>query len=136
MVKIWDERRLVLPVNYFLEKPFQNWTRTTSSIMGTVFIFVDYGFPVDELRNELPNMLQGNKNWDGKVTNIQLTDTKQSYMELRILLSSTDSSKNWDLRVDIREKTLKYIQTNFPETFAKIRYKQMDEQNSQKSVAI
>ena len=104
--------------------------------MGTVFIFVDYGFPVDELRNELPNMLQGNKNWDGKVTNIQLTDTKQSYMELRILLSSTDSSKNWDLRVDIREKTLKYIQTNFPETFAKIRYKQMDEQNSQKSVAI
>lgn len=62
VVKIWDERRLVLPINYFLEKPFQNWTRTTSSIMGTVFIFVDYGFPVDELRNELPNMLQGNKN--------------------------------------------------------------------------
>lgn len=136
VVKIWDERRLVLPVNYFLEKPFQNWTRTTSSIMGTVFIFVDYSFPVDELRNELPNMLHGNKNWDGKVANIQLTDTKQNYMELRILLSSTDSSKNWDLRVDIREKILKYIQTNFPETFAKIRYKALDELHSQKSVTI
>ena len=126
VVKIWDERRLVLPVSYFLEKPFQNWTRTTANIMGTVFIFVDYAFPIDELRNELPNMLKGNPNWDGKVANIQVTDTNQHYMELRILISSTDSSKNWDLRVDIREKALNFIQTNYPETFVKIRFQEKE----------
>ena len=126
VVKIWDERRLVLPVSYFLEKPFQNWTRTTSYIMGTVFVFVDYGFPIDELRKELPNMLNGNPNWDGQVANIQVTDTNQHYMELRILVSSSDSSKNWDLRVDVREKALHYIQTNYPDTFVKIRYQQKD----------
>ena len=124
VVKIWDERRLVLPVSYFLEQPFQNWTRTTAYILGTVFVFVDYGFPIDELRKELPNMLEGNPNWDGQVANIQVTDTNQHYMELRILVSSTDSSKNWDLRVDVREKTLRYIQANYPDTFVKIRYQE------------
>ncbi len=126
VVKIWDERRLVLPVSYFLEQPFQNWTRTSAYIMGTVFLFVDYGFPVEELRNELPNMLKGNPNWDGQVANIQVTDTNQHYMELRVLVSSSDSSKNWDLRVDVREKALRYIQTNYPDTFVKIRYQQKE----------
>ncbi len=133
VVKIWDERRLVLPVSYFLEQPFQNWTRTTANIMGTVFIFVDYGFPIDELRKELPNMLKGNANWDGKVANIQVTNTNQHYMELRILLSSVDSSKNWDLRVDIREKALRYIQTYYPDTFVKIRYQEMNVINNLQS---
>lgn len=128
VVKIWDERRLVLPVSYFLEQPFQNWTRTTSFILGTVFLFVDYGFPIDELRKEFPNMLKGNPNWDEKVANIQVTDTKQNYMELRMLMSSTDSSKNWDLRVDIREKALRFIQTNYPDTFVKIRYQENEKE--------
>ena len=127
VVKIWDERRLVLPVSYFLEHPFQNWTRTTAYILGTVFIFVDYGFPVDALRDALPTFLEGNPNWDGKVANVQVTNASQHYMELRILVSSPDSSKNWDLRVDMREKALQFIQTNYPETFVKIRIQQKEQ---------
>lgn len=129
VVKIWDERRLVLPVNYFLEKPFQNWTRTSASVLGTVFIIVDYSFPVDELRKALQIMVKEDENWDGRVANIQVTNALQHYKEIRILVSSVDSSKNWDLRVTIREKALDYIQKNYPETFAKIRIKQETEKD-------
>lgn len=128
VVKIWDERRLVLPVNYFLEQPFQNWTRSSAFILGTVFILVDYAFPVDALRDALPGFLEGNSNWDGKVVNVQVTNAAQHYMELRLLMSSSDSSKNWDLRVDVREKALKFIQANYPESFVKIRVTQNEKE--------
>ena len=126
VVKIWDERRLVLPVNYFLEQPFQNWTRTSAFILGTVFIFVDYTFPVEALREALPTFLKGNPDWDGTVANVQVTNATQQHVELRLLVSSVNSSKNWDLRVDVREKALKFIQTNYPETFVKIRVLQKE----------
>lgn len=121
VVKIWDERRLILPVTYFLEKPFQNWTRSTSQIIGTVFIHVDYTFPVKAIRDILPEMLNGNHNWDGRVSNVQVTNSTDRYKEIRILLSSTDSSANWDLRTYIREKLIDFINENYPETFARIR---------------
>lgn len=121
VVKIWDERRLVLPVTYFLEKPFQNWTRTTSSLLGTVFLYVDYSFPVDSLREYLKEILETHPNWDRRVANIQVTDIKQNYKELRVLLSSINSSINWDLRVDIREKLIDFINTTYPGTFVKTR---------------
>ncbi|MFT3739501.1 MAG: mechanosensitive ion channel [Breznakibacter sp.] len=121
VVRIWDERRLVLPVNYFLEKPFQNWTRTSANILGTVFVNVDYNFPVNDLRDELPRMLEGDANWDGRVANVQVTNVTDRSKELRVLLSSADSSKNWSLRVGIREKVVDYIQHNYPDAFVKIR---------------
>lgn len=121
VVKIWDERRLVLPVTYFIEKPFQNWTRTSSNILGTVFLYTDYSVPVDVLRKQLDVFLTNHPKWDGRVANIQVTDTKERYMELRILLSSTDSSRNWDLRVDIREKMIDFLNKEYPGCFAKTR---------------
>ncbi|MDD3079493.1 MAG: mechanosensitive ion channel [Paludibacter sp.] len=121
VVKIWDERRLVLPVTWFLEKPFQNWTRTSADILGTIFMYVDYAFPVDKLREKLAALVKDNPNWDKRVANIQVTDQTNRHKELRILVSSADSSKNWDLRVDLREKLTDYIQQEFPESFAKIR---------------
>jgi len=126
VVKIWDERRLVLPVTYFLEKPFQNWTRSTSSILGTVFLYVDYDMPVEALRKKLTELLQTHPKWDRRVANIQVTDTKQNYKELRVLLSSMNSSVNWDLRVDIREKLIDYINTEFSGSFVKTRFEQID----------
>jgi small-conductance mechanosensitive channel len=123
VVKIWDERRLVMPVTSFLEKPFQNWTRTNSAIMGTVFLYVDYSFPVDAIRKILPDMVKGNSDWDGRVLNVQVTKASEQCKEIRILLSSTDASKNWDLRADIREKLIDFINVNYPDTFAKIRIK-------------
>lgn len=121
IVKIWDERRLVLPVKYFLENPFQNWTRNTANILGTIFLYVDYGFPVDALRKHLNIILEGHPHWDKRVANIQVTDTKERYKELRVLLSSKDASYNWNLRVDIREKLIDYINKNYPDSFVKYR---------------
>lgn len=123
VVKIWDERRLVLPVTYFLEKPFQNWTRTSADITGSVFLYVDYYFPVESLRNILPEMLKGCVDWDGRICNVQVTDTTEQYKEIRVLLSSADASKNWDLRTEIREKLIDYINANYPDAFSKIRIK-------------
>jgi small-conductance mechanosensitive channel len=125
VVKIWDERRLVLPVNYFLEKPFQNWTRTNADIMGTIFLYVDYSFPVENIRIALPDMLKGNPDWDGRIWNVQVTKATEQYKEIRVLLSSADASKNWDLRTVIREKLIDFINDNYPDTFAKIRIKSL-----------
>lgn len=123
VVKIWDERRLVLPVTYFLEKPFQNWTRSTANIIGTVFLYVDYGFPTDVLRKILPDMIKDNPDWDKRVLNVQVTGTNERFKEVRVLVSSSDSSKNWDLRTLIRENLIDFINANYPESFAKIRIK-------------
>ena len=123
VVKIWDERRLVLPVTWFLEKPFQNWTRTRADITGSIFLYVDYSFPVESIRIALPDMLKGNPDWDERVLNVQVTKTTEQYKEIRVLLSSADSSKNWDLRAAIREKLIDFINVNYPDTFAKIRIK-------------
>ena len=121
VVKIWDERRLMLPVNYFLEKPFQNWTRTSADIIGTVFFYVGYDLPVQAIRDFVPGILKDNANWDGRVFNVQITNTNELYKEMRILVSSSDASKNWDLRTEVREKVIDFIQANYPECFAKVR---------------
>ena len=121
VVKIWDDRRLVLPVTYFLETPFQNWTRSTANITGTIYIYVDYGFPVESLRTVIPGIIKGNSNWDGRVFNVQVTKASEQYKEIRVLLSSSDASKNWDLKTLVREKIIDYINANHPDSFAKIR---------------
>lgn len=121
VVKIWDDRRLVLPVTYFLETPFQNWTRTNARITGTIYIYVDYAFPVESLRKVIPGIIKEDSNWDGRVFNVQVTKASEQFKEIRILLSSVDASKNWDLRTFVREKIIDYININHPESFAKIR---------------
>lgn len=126
VVKIWDQRRLVLPISYFLEKPFQNWTRISSDILGTVFIYTDYTIPVDELRKELTRILthEGNTLWDKKVGIIQITNTSEKGIELRILISSTNASLNWDLKCLVREQMITYIQKNFQDCLPRIRLEQ------------
>lgn len=121
VVKIWDERRMMLPVTYFLEKPFQNWTRSSADIMGTVFFYVGYDLPVQAIRDFVPEILKDNPNWDGRVFNVQITNTNELYKEMRILVSSSDASKNWDLRTEVREKVIDFIQANYPDCFAKVR---------------
>jgi small-conductance mechanosensitive channel len=123
VVKIWDERRLVLPVTWFLEKPFQNWTRTSAQITGTVFIYVDYNFPVESIRSAMPDILKKIADWDGRFWNVQVTKATEQYKEIRLMLTSADSSKNWDLRAAVREELIDFINTNYPDTFAKIRIK-------------
>jgi small-conductance mechanosensitive channel len=121
VLNIWDQRRLILPINYFIEKPFQNWTRTTSELLGTVFLYVDYTFPVEGLRQELNRLLNLSDLWDKRVGIIQVTDAKEKTIELRALVSARNSSQAFDLRCYIREGLLKYISENMSDALPKNR---------------
>jgi small-conductance mechanosensitive channel len=121
VVRIWDLRRLVLPITYFIEKPFQNWTRTSADILGTVFLYVDYDVPVDALRQELTRILESSPLWDRKVNVLQVTDAKERTVELRALASASNASDAWDLRCEVREKLVAFIQKNHPASLPRVR---------------
>jgi len=114
VVKIWDLRRLVLPVSWFLDRPFQNWTRVSSDILGTVFIYADYTVPLEPLRKELTRICSESALWDRKVCGLTVTDATAQVMEIRALVSAKDSSLAWDLRCLVREKLIVFLQKNYP----------------------
>ena len=114
VVRLWDWRRLIVPLTYFIEKPFQNWTRESSAIMGTVFIHTDYAVPVDQVRQKLDEIVRNSKLWDGRVANLQVTDAKERSIELRALVSARTASACWDLRCEVREKLIAFLQQDFP----------------------
>jgi small-conductance mechanosensitive channel len=116
VVNIWDKRRLIVPTTYFIEKPFQNWTKTSSEILGTVFLYTDYTVPFDEIRKELTRILHSTDLWDGQVNNLQVTNSQPQNVEIRALMSAKDSSIAWDLRVYVREKLVTFLQQNYPES--------------------
>ena len=116
VVKIWDMRRLILPISYFVEKPFQNWTKTSADILGTVFLYVDYGVPIEKLRDKLSKILKKTDLWDGKTSIIQVTATTEKCVELRVLVSARNSPDAWNLRCIVREKLVEYIRKNYPES--------------------
>ncbi len=116
VLKIWDERRLILPINYFIEKPFQNWSRISSEITGTVFLYLDYSVPVDELRRELDRLLKTTDLWDGRKNVVQLTNAKENVVEIRALVSAANSSDAFDLRCYIRENLIRYVRDNYPDS--------------------
>lgn len=121
VVRVWDKRRLVVPTTYFIENTFQNWTRSSADILGTVFIYADYNLPFDEIRKEQTRLLNSTDLWDGKVNVLQVTNTTEKTVELRVLVSAKDSPTAWDLRVFLREKLLQFIQKNYPESLPKAR---------------
>jgi len=121
VVRVWDLRRLVVPITYFLEQPFQNWTRSSADIIGTVFLYVDYTVPLDALRVELTRILAASRHWDGKVNVLQVTDAKEHTLEIRALASAADASLAWDLRCEIRERLVAFIQQKYPESLPRLR---------------
>lgn len=121
VVRIWDQRRLVLPITYFVEKPFENWTKTSADIWGTTEFFVDYSMPVDAMRKQLTNILQKTDLWDGKINSLQVTNTDEKTMKVRALMSAKDSGKAWDLRCFVREEMIAFLQKNYPEHLPKLR---------------
>jgi len=118
---IWDERRLILPINYFIEKPFQNWTRRSSEILGTVFLYLDYNAPVELIRMEFLRLLQGHELWDKRVAGLQITNASEQTIEIRALMSAASSSESFDLRCFIREKLVAFVNENHPECLPKTR---------------
>lgn len=121
VVRIWDLRRLVLPISYFIEKPFQNWTRTSASIIGTVELYTDYSVPVDPLRAHLLDLLAKTELWDKQVQVVQLTETYPDVVKIRILVSAADSPTAFDLRCYVRENMIAFINARYPEALPKTR---------------
>jgi small-conductance mechanosensitive channel len=120
-VRTWDLRRLVLPITYFVEKPFQNWSRVSTDLLGTVILYLDYQVPTGELRKELKRLVENNPKWDRKVCGLQVTDAKQSTIEVRALISSTDPGKAFDLRCEVREGLIEFLCRNYPESLPRVR---------------
>jgi len=121
VVKIWDLRRLIVPITYFIESPFQNWTRTSADILGTVFVYADYTMPIDAVREELHNILKKSDHWDGKVCVLQVTNASDRTMELRALMSAVDASAAWNLRCEVREKLIEFIKREYPQALPRVR---------------
>lgn len=120
-IRIWDERRLVVPLSYFIEKPFQNWTRVSAQLLGSVYLWVDYTLPLDEIRKALKEIIEPHPLWDKRFWNLQVSDATEKTMQIRVLATSADSGKGWDLRCDIREKLIAYIQKNHPQSLPRFR---------------
>ncbi|WP_292289869.1 mechanosensitive ion channel family protein [Marivita sp.] len=121
VVRIWDWRRMVVPLSYFIEKPFQNWTRESASIIGSVYWYLDYTVPVADVRKQLEEIVGKSPHWDGNVVNLQVTDTDKDTIAIRGLMSARTSPQAWDLRCEVREKLIDWLQKTHPEALPRLR---------------
>jgi small-conductance mechanosensitive channel len=137
--RIWDLRRLIVPITYFIEKPFENWTRISAELLGTVLLYADYTVPVQAVREELRRIVEASELWDGRVCALQVTGASERTVELRALVSASDSSKAWELRCEVRERLIEFIRRNCPEglprTRAEIRLGEREHLDSQSFAA-
>lgn len=114
VIRIWDDRRMIVPLEYFIQNPFQNWTRNTSELTGSVVFWVDYRMPIAPLRERLQHIVDAAAEWDRRVCVLQVTDVSERAMQLRVLVSAGDSGRTWDLRCKVREQLIAYMQAEFP----------------------
>jgi small-conductance mechanosensitive channel len=121
VVRIWDWRRMVVPLSYFIEQPFQNWTRESAGIIGSVYWYLDYTVPVARVREKLKEIVEASPHWDGKVVNLQVTDTDKDTVAIRGLMSARTSPQAWDLRCEVREKLVAWLQEEYPEALPRLR---------------
>jgi small-conductance mechanosensitive channel len=113
VVRLWDLRRLIVPLTYFIERPFQNWTRKTSEVIGTVFIYVDYSLPVAPIREEFHRILKETKLWNSKTAALQVTDFTEKTMQIRAIMSANNASAAFDLRCFVRERLVCFLQQSY-----------------------
>lgn len=118
VVRLWDLRRMILPLSYFIEKPFQNWTREATAMIGAVMLYVDYRAPVAAIRAKAEEIVKASPRWDGQTLNVQVTDFNHDSMQIRILASSRQS---FDLRCEVREQLIDWLQREHPEALPRAR---------------
>ncbi|WP_396617223.1 mechanosensitive ion channel family protein [Lysobacter soli] len=121
VVRIWDERRLVVPLQWFIENPFENWTRTTSQLLGTAFLWLDYRTPMAEVRKALQHICETDERWDGRVCVAQITDSDQSTLQVRLLVSARNSGDLFDLRCAVRERMIEFLNASHPYALPRVR---------------
>jgi len=127
-VRTWDLRRLVVPITQLVEKPFQNWSRVSTELLGTVILYLDYQAPMGELREELKRLVENNPKWDKRVCGLQVTDAKQSTIEVRALVSGADPGKLGDLRCEVREGLINFLVHHYPESLPRSRNVSVDDE--------
>ncbi len=125
VLRIWDDRRLILPLTYFIERPFQNWTRYNSQLLGSVFIHADYGMPLAPLRAEVERIVKAAPEWDGRFFNLRVTDTTERTMQIRVLCTAASSALAFDLRCTVREGLIDFMQREYPQFLPKMRIEDM-----------
>ncbi|TBY74685.1 mechanosensitive ion channel [Rhizobium leguminosarum bv. viciae] len=121
VLQLWDWRRLILPLSYFIENPFQNWTRESSALIGTVMIYLDYSVPVDAVRGKIEEIAKASTLWDRRVVNVAVTDFRETVMEIRVLVSASNSNRTFDLRCEVREKLIDFIRREYPDALPRMR---------------
>jgi small-conductance mechanosensitive channel len=121
VLRIWDDRRLILPLSYFIEKPFQNWTRHDAQLLGSVFVYADYGMPLAPLRAEVERIVKGAPEWDGRFFNLQVTDATERTMQIRVLCTAASSALAFDLRCTVREGLIAFMQREYPRFLPRMR---------------
>ena len=127
VVRLWDWRRMVLPLSYFIQTPFQNWTRESAALIGTAMLYVDHAAPIDRLRAKLQEIARNSKLWDGKVVALQVTDVTAQVLEVRCLVSARSAPKTFDLRCEVREKMMAFLRDEIPEALPRRRLSLADE---------
>ena len=115
VLRIWDQRRLIIPLQWFIEKPFQNWTRSNSQLIGTVFLWVDYRMPLAPLREAAQHACEAASEWDGRLCQLQVVEAAANAVQLRLLVTSQNASMNWDLRCKVREAMVDFMQREYPQ---------------------
>jgi len=121
VVRVWDQRRLIVPLSYFIEKPFQNWTRQNPELIGTVDLFLDYAAPVERIREKLKEIVSQSTLWDRRVANLQVADAKEATIVVRALVSAKNAGTLGDLRNEVREKLLAFLRDEHPEALPRHR---------------
>jgi small-conductance mechanosensitive channel len=114
VLHLWDERDLIVPLSYFMEKPFQNWTRDSAGLIGSILIYTDFTVPLAPLRERLDEIVKGSPLWDGRVAKLEMTDAKDATVELRAIVSARNSGDVWSLRCEVREKLIDFLQREYP----------------------
>jgi small-conductance mechanosensitive channel len=115
VVRLWDQRRLITPLKYFIEQPFQNWSHQSSQLLGTIMFYVDYRVPIEPLRKRFEEIVRASKLWDRRVMAFQVTDARERTVELRGLISARNAGEAFDLRCEVREKMIAFLRNEFPD---------------------
>lgn len=136
VMRLWDWRRMILPLSYFIEKPFQNWTRDNAALIGTVMLYLDYEAPIDAVRAKVEDIASASPLWDRRVVSVQVTDFRQSTMEVRILVSAGTAPRAFDLRCEVREKLMVFLQKKHPRALPRLRAEALSENNGARPPAL
>lgn len=131
VVRSWDARRIIVPINYFNENVFQNWTRNKANVLGQVFLYTDYKVPIEALKTELMRLLKQNESWDKEVANLQVVDTFETHVKIRILVRTISPKQTWDMRVYLREGLIEFLQKNYPDSLVRTRVQMLEEKTTE-----